>query len=242
MNNFISIVKDNFFLVIYTDINSSKFININNNPNIKIILKPLKLFHNYKYKNFWIRNHSKNVYLNSMICWELNMLWSEKTWFVKETVEKNYFNTEMHGWCDIGYFRNRPDNMHTIYLKNWPNVKKLDQNKIHYACVNNDAKFIQILRQNILHKNQKGLPSIPIPPNIPSIAGGFFILHKNKIHWWTHLLDDKLQLYFNHGHLVKDDQIILADCIFSNMEYFSIHFENDKKYDNWFMFQRILNK
>ena len=59
MNNFISIVN-NFNLVIYTDINSSKYIDIKNNPNIKIIIKPLEQFYNYKYKDFWIENHTKN--------------------------------------------------------------------------------------------------------------------------------------------------------------------------------------
>ena len=33
------------------------------------------------------------------------MLWCEKISFVKKTIEKNYFNTDWYGWCDIGYFR-----------------------------------------------------------------------------------------------------------------------------------------
>ena len=38
MNNFISIVNE-FYLVIYTDENSVKYINTKNNPRIKIIIK-----------------------------------------------------------------------------------------------------------------------------------------------------------------------------------------------------------
>jgi len=41
--------------------------------------------------------------------------------------------------------------------------------------------------------------------------------------------------------LVKDDQIIIADCIFSNMSKFVLHREQKAPYDNWFMFQRILS-
>ena len=53
MDNFISIVN-NFNLVIYTDENSSQFIKTNNNPKIKVIIKPLEQFYNYKYKDYWI--------------------------------------------------------------------------------------------------------------------------------------------------------------------------------------------
>ena len=75
----------------------------------------------------------------------------------------------------------------------------------------------------------------------PSVAGGFFILYKDKIKWWTKTFDTKLQLYFKNNYLVKDDQIILMDCIFTNPENFSLFRENNPSFDNWFMFQRILN-
>ena len=198
MNNLISIVNQ-FYLVIYTDENSLKYINAKGNPNIKIIIKPFTEFYNYKYKKGWIENHKQNIYLNNKICWELNMLWSEKAWFVKETCEKNYFNTEMHGWCDIGYFRNRTNDLHTIYLQNWGSnskIQQLDKEKIHYACINNNNKFIHQLSNSINNKNSIGLPILEIPPQISSIGGGFFIIHKNKINWWCSTLDTKLQLYF----------------------------------------------
>ena len=63
MNNFLSIVN-NFKLVIYTDENSFKYINKKENPNIKIIIKPMELFYNYKYKNNWIQNHQINYLIN----------------------------------------------------------------------------------------------------------------------------------------------------------------------------------
>ena len=115
MNNFISIVNQ-FNLVIYTDANSVKYINTQNNPRIKVIIKPLEQFYNYKYKDSWIENHKKNYLLNYKSSWELNMLWSEKIWFLKETIEQKYFDTEFHGWCDIGYFRNRSTDTHTSKL------------------------------------------------------------------------------------------------------------------------------
>ena len=103
MNNFISMVN-NFNLVIYTDENSRKYIETNGNHRITVVIKPIEQFYNYKYKEYWIANHEKNLLLNDKSCWELNMLWSEKIWFVKDTIERKLYETEFYGWCDIGYF------------------------------------------------------------------------------------------------------------------------------------------
>ena len=243
MNNFISIVNK-FNLVIYTDENSFKYIDTKNNPKIKIIIKSLDKFYNYNYKDYWIKNHENNHLLNDKSCWELNMLWSEKIQFVKQTYENKYFDTEFYGWCDIGYFRNRQDDIHTSILTNWGNNQVILRNnidKISYACIKNDDGYMNFLHNLVNSRNDKNLPVIPIPAHQNSIAGGFFILHKNNIEWWTTTYDNKLKLYFENNYLVKDDQIILVDCILSNLDKFNLFREYNDHFDNWFMFQRILN-
>lgn len=241
MNNFISIVN-NFNLVIYTDENSVEYIDTKNNPRIKVIIKPFESFYNYKYKDYWIKNHEKNIYLNTITCWELNMLWSEKISFVKETYNNKYFETEFYGWCDIGYFRNKEYDTHTSLLENWSNtniIEKLPKNKIIYGLLQYGTEFIKNTIKYINNKNQKGLPIIPINPNQITISGGFFILNKNLIDLWFKIYDNKLKLYFENDYLVKDDQIILTDCIFSDNKKFYLFKENSEK-NPWFMFQRIL--
>jgi len=251
MTNFISIVN-NFNLVIYTDENSSKYIykiiknisNTNTNSKIKIIIKPLEQFYNYKYKDYWIENHKKNALLNDKSSWELNMLWSEKIWFVKETIERKYFETDFYGWCDIGYFRNRLYDLHTSKLINWPDNKKIaniDKNKISYACITNDDSYMNYLYQIVNNKNPTGLPAEQIPSHQNSIAGGFFILYKDKIDWWSSTYNNKLELYLKNNYLVKDDQIILVDCVLSDINNFTLFRENSPGLDNWFMFQRIFH-
>ena len=54
------------------------------------------------------------------------------------------------------------------------------------------------------------------------------------------MFDNKLNLYFKHDELVKDDQIIIADCVFSNLKHFHLCKENTPNLDNWFLFQRFL--
>jgi len=242
MNNFISIVNE-FNLVIYTDEKSIEYIDTKDNPRIKVIIKPIDTFYTYKYKDLWIENHSKNTLLNNRIEWEVNMLWNEKIWFTNETYKNKYFETDYYGWCDIGYFRNRLNDTNTINLTQWANnnkVEKLDKNLILYGLVINNIQYINYLYKLINNKTSIGLPIIPIPENQCSISGGFFISHKDKLEWWVKTYYKKLDLYLTNNYLVKDDQIVLADCIFSQNNNFQLLQENMLEYDNWFMFQRLL--
>jgi hypothetical protein len=170
------------------------------------------------------------------------MLWSEKVWFVHETVSKKYFDTEYYGYCDIGYFRNESNDMHTNFLSTWPSKNKLltlDKSKIHYALVNNNLESMNALFRAVNNTNEQGLPIKEIPANQVSVAGGFFIGHRDKIDWWATTYDAKLKLYFENEYLVKDDQMIVIDCIMSNLKQFQLH-EEHSNFDNWFMFQRLL--
>lgn len=137
----------NFNLVIFTNEKSKHMIlpYIKNNQKIKVIIKEYDKFYNYKYKDYWIKNHMKNNYLNNNSIhkteWKLNMLWSEKISFVKEVIENKYFVTPWYGWCDIGYFRCRNNDINISEISKWPNSKKienLNKNKIYYALINNN--------------------------------------------------------------------------------------------------------
>ena len=98
---------------------------------------------------------------------------------------------------------------------------------------NNDM-FVQINQ-----RGENGLPIKPISSNQTSIAGGFFLLHRDKIQWWSDLYYKTLKLYFDNQRLVKDDQIIIADCAFSHLADFKLY-QEATLFDGWFMFQRLL--
>ena len=255
IDNMLSNVKQ-YYLVIYTDESSSKILQkYANNPYIFIVIKPLEQFYNYKYKDFFIQNHLKNDQLNTKVDWRVNMLWCEKVHFVEETMEKNYCNARhnYYGWCDIGYFRDKIPNTRSYgffdrvdnEMTNWPSavrINQLNQNYIYYACINNNIQYMQHLQNVILDKNEVGLPNIPIPPNQLSVAGGFFVTHKRNVTTWKQLFDERLQLYINNGYLVKDDQMIIIDCIISNTGLFKLITEKNNNTDSvWFLFQRYLS-
>ena len=218
------------------------------NPRIKIVVKPKEQWHNYKYKKEWIRNHKINALLNGKTEWALNMLWAEKVHFVNDVRINQYFpSTDFYGWCDIGYFREGPCPSFCASHK----MLALNKNKIYYAQVNQNEQEMQLYRELINRKNALGVPSQPLPSEQISIAGGFFIAHFSKIEGWATLFDTKLKLYFTHNYLVKDDQMIILDCIMTEPQRFQIINEawlnnaepnNVKQLNPWFQFRRFLSQ
>lgn len=213
----------NYNLVLFTDAAGEALLRDHfapyyfQNPRIKIVQKPVESWHNYQYKKEWIKNHAVNMSLNGKTEWKLNMLWAEKINFVNEARLKEYFPlTEFYGWCDIGYFREGP----CPTFCTTPKMLALNKNKIYYACV--DPVQFTALKEIVLRKNAQGLPMQPIPPEQISIAGGFFIAHHSKIDGWRQLFDTKLRLYFENNYLVKDDQMIILDCIVSEPQRFEL--------------------
>ena len=230
-------------LVIYTDAASSASFDFNAyaavNPRIRVVIKPFESFRNYALKDMWIANHNKNTLLNEWVDWRVNALWSEKVHFVRETVAQKYFDTEYYGWCDIGYFRGRnKQDMTMSQLRGWPNPDKiavLNPAKIYYGCVNNDWTQIE----HCIHTLNSGGT---LDPRLNFIAGGFFMLHKSKAEWWAVTYDAKLHRHLTDGRVVKDDQQIITDCVFSNdtQSHFHICREEGGTHDVWFLFQRTL--
>ena len=184
MRNFIGNVN-NFNLIIYTNKESYSVlepliqIQDNTNEKIKVIFKEWEEFYGYKWRDNWINNHQNNNLLNDKsrfnTDWKLNMLWSEKINFVKETMDKKYVDTEWYGWCDIGYFRGG-NNLTNEEIKKWPNkdiINSLDKNRIYYGLPGS-RRDLNLLSRIIFNKNENNIPAIPIPPDQVSIAGGFF--------------------------------------------------------------------
>ena len=249
IRNFLSMVN-NFNLVIYTDNKSITyllpFMN-NRDARIKIIIKPMNQFYTYKYKNNWIINHANSdLKLHKKIDWKLNMLWNEKVFLVQETIQNRYFNTMYYGWCDIGYFRNRQNDLHTNYLQSWPNSRKLlskpfNSSFINYGCVQQNPIIYNNLKGDIKQHYNNGLTGQPTNKLLVNcFSGGFFILKPELIDVYATIYNEKLLYYFTNRFIIKDDQTIVMDIIFTNPGLFYIHNECDKRFDNWFMFQRLL--
>ena len=248
IRNMLSNVRT-YNLVIYTDEAGLASFNFDAyaavNPRIRVIIKPFESFRNYAIKDLWIANHAKNTQINELVDWRVNALWSEKVHFVNETVNQKYFHTDYYGWYDIGYFRCRnKQDLSMSQLRGWPNPGKiavLNPAKIYYACVNNDWTQIEQCIKTINQTPQTNKPN-ELDPCLSFIAGGFFMLHKSKAEWWAITYDAKLHQQLTSKRVVKDDQQIIVDCVFSKdtQSNFYICHEKENRYDNWFLFQRAL--
>lgn len=243
MSNLILNVN-NFNLVIYTDAKSKVDIEpyINNNPLIKVVIKEMSDMYGYRYKKEWIQNHNNNTALKQWkVDWELNMLWSEKINFVKEAIETTFLGSDWYGWCDIGYFRGRPGlDLSIDAIKAWPKVdkeKEFNKDKIYYNMVGTN-ETIHMIHNSIKNSDYKGLPVPPIPMNQVSVSGGFFIIHKDKLQWWWDKYYNRLQLYFENNYLVKDDQMIVIDCMLREIKHFNLL--RGQSGDIWFSFGPFL--
>ena len=230
IDNMLSNVN-NYYLVVYTNEETKKYlIKYDVNPNIKFVIKEFEEFYFYKYRYLWEENQ-KILKHASHLDWRLNMLWSEKLPFVQQTIREQYFQTKWYGWCDIGYFRNRLNNINANWrdtpmseLKMWPR-KLPDTDKIVYNLV------FPILDE--LSKMEF------IPEGKMHIGGGFFLIKKDKINWWLETYEKRLCQYFMKVP-VPDDQAVIADCIIKNRDQFELIHQENWDYDKWFYFQRKL--
>ena len=224
-------------VVVYTNRESYAWLEPYITPSIKVIFKEFQAFHTWDNKDQWIANHAKNDLLNNKsrwdVDWRLNMLWSEKIHFVKEVKDK-YGDTQYYGWCDIGYFRHDKTPLH------WPRLQHLKKDKLYYGVPGSRTTLNQLIHL-ILDKNEQNMPTIPIPPGQVSIAGGFFLSHRQNIDWWHNVYYNRLKDYFKHDYVVKDDQIIIIDCIVHHLNRFELVEETNPHKDRWFVFQSVLS-
>lgn len=236
MENILNHVR-RFNLVVFTNEESKHIIEDyqrdNKNILIKIIIREFEEFHTFHWKDHWIKNHSKNHSLNTMTDWRVNMIWNEKIHFVKEA--SIIYNTSFCGWMDIGYFRDNP------VPSEWPNMSKMSANKVMYAIVCDNREWEE-LKAIVKNENEQLLPRVPIPPLQISVAGGFFISHRKNLDWWHNTYYTRLQQYFEHDYLVKDDQMLILDCIIHKEEMFELRKNEYPKHtpNRWFCFQKYL--
>lgn len=227
---------NHFNLVVFVNKYSQPYIEEiidKSNNKIKLIVKEYEEFLTYSFKEKWIQNHSKNI-LKKHMDWKINMLYSEKINFVKETLEKKYFDTEFYGWCDIGYFRCNEENIPYQQIKNWGLSYNLNKTDIFYAQVCSDNELLTLRNQFL----KTGVIE-PIKGTL-SIAGGFFVTYKNNLQGWWASYYNLLINYLNTNKLVKDDQVIILDCFFRHPTKFKLIKQKNGNYDKWFAFDTFL--
>lgn len=266
LTNFLQIVWYNphIYLAIYTDSHSQQWLpqmaaNLTAANKVSVIERPMEEFYMWKYADFWRKNHDANVLLRRTTSWELNMLWNEKLWFLRDVVREppaGFERTPFYAWCDAGYFRSRGGGADLevaggLNYAGWAapaRMAQLDPGKIYYALVNTDIAYVRYIKGLV----QRGAA---IPADQVTVGGGFCMVGAGnaasaaQIDDWCMHYENVLMDFIERDELVKDDQIILANCIFSTLAEKEGRFFLVKEnggggggggYDPWFVFQRFL--
>ena len=161
----------NHNLVIFTDEDNYDFITtlrFGMLNKTRIIKMKLEDFYMYRYLDYLEKDFQRDhecSYHNT----GLYLIWNEKLNFVKKAIDLNFFNTSYYAWCDFGCVRNSI--YPKIYLKNFPNLSKLTDDKIYMCKVDCDFKpddFNNPYNEKFRYASG-------------SIAGSFFIAKKELI-------------------------------------------------------------
>jgi hypothetical protein len=122
-----------------------------------------------------------------------NIIMFNKVFFLKDTIEKKYFNNDMVIWADAGGLR---DDINLYRNNKWPNISKiksLDPNKITFFSHNQDFSV-----------NNKEFHSLS---QIRNIQGTAFLLPSHLIDNLLDLVVETIDESINGGYIGSDEKI-----------------------------------
>ena len=210
MTNFLTTIETP--MVIFTDDESIEKIRQLRKwaeQNTVIINRPLQDTYcaQEKYMNYWMKDWQRD-YERHIHNPKLYIVWNEKSKFVEEVIENNYFNTDYYCWCDIGCFRTSTN---IEKYKKFPNIEKIEQT--------NSKDKIQLL--NIESFNQREIDYVkkikldeaPIR-NIfqlqHRIGGTIFIGHISAWKKWIPTFYTMIETFMINNTFTGKDQDIMA--------------------------------
>lgn len=124
-----------------------------------------------------------------------NIIMFNKVFFLKDTIEKKYFNNDMVIWADAGGLRD--DNVRYKNIK-WPNIEKitnLDNSKMTFFSHNSDFDIPKP------HRESYSLSQIR------NIQGTSFLLPSNLIYELLNMVTNSIDESINNGYIGSDEKI-----------------------------------
>lgn len=147
ITNFLSNINKN--IIIFTSIEYYELIkSLRAKYEDKTIIIVISIEDFYMYKNHleylkkdYERERDYEKHIHNI---DLYMIWNEKLKFVEKAMDINPFKTTNFAWIDIGYVRNKV--YIDLYLKTFPNMKKITEDKIYmlnvdYIFTEDDYKY-----------------------------------------------------------------------------------------------------
>jgi hypothetical protein len=182
------------------------------------------------YLDYWVKdwNRDKEKSIHNPT---LYIVWNQKSKFVEEVIEKNYFNTEYFCWCDIGCFRT--SNGIEKY-KNFPNVTKIEsKEKIQLLNIEPfTTEEIQYLNniKNIYNTKIENIFQVKA-----RIGGTIFMGHKNAWYHWIKIFYLMMDKFIKDDTFAGKDQDIMATIVLLYPELVNLIIPPNS--NKWFYFQ-----
>jgi len=224
IKNYMNLIKDNP-IVIYTnsDLVKNLIINIRKDylSKTKIVFLNITDLYCYKYINYfnndYIRDHEK--YHDPL----LYLIWNNKTAFMYDAFKKNYFNTELYAWTDIGMIRNNI--IYNTLLNKFPNKNlKINSDKVY---------LLEVENFNYLELNY--ISDIPYIFNNNRCGGGVILCNKNILEKWFFIYYDMLDTFIKYDFFAGKDQNILNNIYLKyNNDLITLIKPLNSPFDKWF--------
>jgi len=194
-----------------------------------IIVTEFSDFYSYRYSKNFLEHHNKDLEQFRGHNILLYMIWSEKSHFLKRSIELDPFKTDYFLWVDIGCFR-RPN---TEYI-NWPNPNRISEMP---------KDKILLLSVYPFENNELSCPSKDeLPPfqfknriGAPIFGGGKEVLLK-----WHNLYYDMLEYFISIDRFIGKDQSIMNSVYLLNREICELISWKEGCADPWFYLQDYL--
>jgi len=124
-----------------------------------------------------------------------NIIMFNKVYFLKDTIDKQYFNNDMVIWADAGGLR---EDVQNYRGHKWPNIEKiksLDNTKITFFSHNSDFD-IKIEDREFYSLSQ-----------IRNIQGTSFLLPSNLIDKFLNMMLETIEECINNNYIGSDEKI-----------------------------------
>lgn len=171
----------------------------------------------YDWKKDYDKDHEKSVGHSP----ELYKIWAEKSFFLKRVIEENPHKSNYFFWNDIGLFRY--SNLLGL-LGDYPNVSKIEPNKIYMTLVNNFTKSefnnLSVCDERFRYVNR--------------IAGGNFGGHVNAVKKFINLYSETLEEFSRLDLFKGKDQSLYCWMIIRNPNLFNFVQDKSNPILEWF--------
>jgi len=202
-----------FNLVFFTNKEYTPFIkdirkNYSNTKIITLEFEELEVFKKYPL-SFW--KEQKRMDHEEYHTPELYAIWYEKKEFIKKAIKMNPFNSEYFIWTDAGICR---DSKWIPYLKNYPSLNKIPDDKILISRITSDFEMYADLQ----HRD--------------CVAGNLIAGHKNIWPIYYKYYDETMNNYIDSNKFTGKDQSIIGTTVINHKELFKLYDAKDGKINN----------